>query len=383
LNSLNSRWLHPRAAYLHIPFCAHHCGYCDFAVTAGKDYLIDLYLEALVQELRGLQNPSEVDTIFLGGGTPSYLSVPQLSRLLSEVNTWVPLATSGEFSIEATPESLTAEKISLLQHHGVNRVSLGVQTFQGELLKSLDRIHSPEHVINALELLRPTIPNFSLDLIFAIPGSTLETWQNDLETAINYKTNHISTYGLTYEKGTPLWKQRERGDVKTIGEELELEMYEWGMSYLRQKGFEHYEISNFARNGWRCRHNETYWANWAYWGFGVGAARYVQGSRELNTRNTDDYIRKVLGGIDPTFQRETLLPEDRARETIAMQLRRADGIEFTQFQTQTGFDARQLIGDKIEVYQQAELVTLKVNGIALTEKGFCVADTLAVKLAWD
>jgi oxygen-independent coproporphyrinogen-3 oxidase len=379
----NEYWLTPRSAYLHIPFCAHHCGYCDFAVTAGKDYLMDLYIEAIVEELRRLSNPQPVETIFLGGGTPSYLSLPQLSRLLVEVNRWLPLLANGEFTIEATPESLSADKIGLLHHHGVNRVSLGVQTFQAPLLQSLDRIHSPEHVDKAIEWLQPTIPNISIDLIFAIPKSTLATWQSDLQTAVRYPIHHISTYGLTYEKGTPLWKQRERGQIDSISEELELEMYQYGIHFLREQGFEHYEISNFAHPEYRCRHNETYWANWAYWGFGVGAARYVQGSRELNTRNTEDYIRKVLAGEDPTFQRETLSPEERARETLAMQLRRADGIDYEQFQFQTGFDARVILQDKLETYLQADLIHCHPKGLALTEKGFFVADTLAVKLAWD
>lgn len=373
-------WLEPHAAYLHIPFCAHHCGYCDFAVTAGQDHLIELYLDALGEELKTLGEPKPVRTIFLGGGTPTYLSAEQLNRLLLTINRWFPREARVEFSIESTPDSLTAEKLAVLAAGGVTRVSVGVQSFQPESLTALDRLHRTEHIPVAVNLVRAAGLDFSLDLIFAAPGATLESWADDLERAIAYEASHLSTYGLTYETGTPLWKQRRAGDVIAVPEETELAMLELAIDRLTAAGYEHYEVSNFAKPGKRCQHNETYWANEAYFGFGVGAARYVQGSRELNVRNTNDYIRKVLSGESPTFQQERLNDRDRAFETIGVQLRRIGGTEKKQFESQTGFSLDSLIGERLRSLIEHSLLTDDAQSVRLTRRGFCVADAIIVDL---
>ncbi len=268
-------WLDPRTAYVHVPFCAHHCGYCDFAVAAGQDHLIDLYLEAVATELATLGAPRPVESLFIGGGTPTHLSADQLARLLEAITRWLPLPTAREFSVEANPDSITEEKAAVLAAFGVNRVSVGVQSFQPGALAVLDRRHAPDHIPRAVEAVRKHIPTVSFDLIFGAPGSTLAGWVADLDAALAFAPQHISTYGLTYEKGTPLWKRQSRGLVAAVSEDAELAMYEHAMDRLAAAGFEHYEISNFARPGFRCRHNERYWANEAYYGFGVGAARYV------------------------------------------------------------------------------------------------------------
>jgi oxygen-independent coproporphyrinogen-3 oxidase len=372
----------PQAAYLHIPFCAHHCGYCDFAVSAGQDHLIDLYLEAITLELEKLEYPRPVQTIFLGGGTPTYLNVRQLERLLSAIRKWLLLPDSpqGEFSIESTPDSIDPEKIAVLSEFDVNRISIGVQTFHAHLLPVLDRIHSPEQAAPAIEMARKRIPRISLDLIFGIPAQSIADWQADLERAVTLGTDHLSTYGLTYEKGTPLWKDRQRGKVQSLDEELEREMYLLAIDHLSVSGFEHYEISNFAKPDCRCRHNEVYWANHAYYGFGVGAARYVDGKRELNVRNTNEYIRKVLSGESPTFQSERLEGEERARETIAIQLRRCDGIDRAAYRVQTGFDLDELVGEKIGQYVGLGLLDDRGQGIRLTREGKCLADAIVAGL---
>jgi oxygen-independent coproporphyrinogen-3 oxidase len=375
-------WVWPRAAYVHVPFCARHCGYCDFAVTAGQDHLIDLYVEALGEELARLDGPTPVDTIFVGGGTPTYLSAGQLDRLLGRIARWLPLRTAGEFSIEATPESLSDEKVAVLAGRGVNRVSLGVQTFRPDLLTRLDRIHSAEHVGPALDRIRRRIDNVSLDLIFGVPGQTLADWDADLRTGLAFAPEHVSTYGLTYEKGTPLWKRRQRGLVRPVSEDDELAMYEHAIDYLAGEGFAHYEVSNFARPGRRCRHNETYWANEAYFGFGTGAARYVFGRRELNRRNTADYIRRVLAGESPSFQSEELTPEEAARETAAVQLRRSAGVDRGRFREQTAFDFDVLTGGRIGGLVAEGLLADDGRGVWLTRRGVCVADALVTKLVW-
>lgn len=375
-------WLWPRAAYLHVPFCAHHCGYCDFAVTAGQDHLIEGYVAAVGEELAGLGDPAPVDTIFLGGGTPTYLPPPVLDRFLAAVNHWLPLRPGGEFSVESTPESITADGVAVLADRGVNRVSLGVQSFHANLLPRLDRIHGPEHVGPALDRIRRRIDNVSLDLIFGVPGQTLAEWEADLDAALAFGPDHVSTYGLTYEKGTPLWKQRERGQVVAVAEGDELAMFEAATDRLEAAGFEQYEVSNFARPGRRCRHNETYWANEAYFGFGTGAARYVMRKRELNVRNTADYIRRVLAGESPTFQSEELTPEERARETVAVQLRRSDGVNRGRFREQTGYDLDPLVGGRVGWYVGEGLLADDGTAVRLTRRGRCVSDALVVKLVW-
>jgi oxygen-independent coproporphyrinogen III oxidase len=373
-------WLDPRTAYIHIPFCSHHCGYCDFAVSAGQDHLIEHYLDALSQELRELVEPRPVETLFIGGGTPTYLNANQLQQLLAAINRWLPLSAGCEFSIESTPDSLNDEKAAVLADHGVTRVSIGVQSFRAELLTALDRQHTTDQIPRAVETVHQHGLDLSLDLIFAAPGSTVETWENDLHAALAFAPSHLSTYGLTYEKGTPLWKQRHRGAVHPVGEDDELSMYELAIDRLTAAGFEHYEISNFARPGSRCQHNERYWANEAYYGFGVGAARYVEGVRELNTRDTKTYIQKVLSGESPTFQSERLNKQDRAFETIGTQLRRVDGIERSRFREQTSFDLDTLVGERLNALINNGLLANRGSCVSLTRRGFCVADGVIEEL---
>jgi oxygen-independent coproporphyrinogen-3 oxidase len=367
----------PTAAYVHVPFCAHHCGYCDFAVAAGQDYLAELYLDALQMEMAG--EPAPATTIFIGGGTPTHLNPAQLRRLLSIIRKRFPNPVE-EFSIESTPESITEAKLEVLREFGLTRLSMGVQSFRDSTLNALDRRHSAKEAYAALEMAARFGLECSLDMMFAAPGQTLDDWLNDLEAAIRAGTGHISTYGLTYEKGTPLWKRRKSGAVEEVGEEIELQMYEASIDALTAAGFEHYEISNYAKPGKRCRHNENYWANNAYYGFGVGAARYLNGVRSTNTRDTRLYIRKILAGEPATFQTEELDPFDRACETLAVQLRRAEGIQFEHFAKQTGHDARDLAGDEIDNLARLGLLEADTASMRLTRLGKCLGDEVVARL---
>jgi oxygen-independent coproporphyrinogen-3 oxidase len=359
-----------------VPFCAHHCGYCDFAIAAGRDHLMDRYLDALTVELATLGQPHPVETLFVGGGTPTYLDAGRLERLLTDVTRWLPLQPGGEFSVEANPGTLSDEKIAVLADFGVNRVSLGAQSFQLQTLRVLERDHAPADVPRAVTALRRRIAMVSLDLIFGVPGQSLADWETDLHMALELGPDHLSTYGLTYEKGTRLWKQRQRGQVQPLDEEAERAQYERAIDILAATGLEHYEISSFARPGRRCRHNQVYWANEAYLGFGMGAARYVGGSREVNTRSLDTYLRKVLAGQSPVFQRETLGPQERARETLALNLRRAEGVRRVPFRIQTGFDLDELAGPAVRRFVEMGLLSDDGEGVCLTREGKCVADTL-------
>src|SRR5260370_550312 len=305
-------WIWPRAAYIHIPFCAHHCGYCDFAVVAAQDHLMDLYLEALTAELSTLGQPQPVHSVFIGGGTPTYLDCRGLERLLVEIRRWfVSLSQSPEprdfeFSVEANPGNLDGEKVRILADHGVTRISLGSQSFQPRLLRVLERDHAPEDVFRAVGVVKARISQVSLDLIFGIPGQTLVDWQRDLEQALALQPDHLSTYGLTYEKGTRLLKQRQLGEIHPLDEDTELAMYLPALDSLESAGFEQYEISNHARPGKRCRHNQVYWANEAYFGFGMGAARYIEDRRELNTRRIHEYIRSTMRRNPPTLPSDVI-----------------------------------------------------------------------------
>lgn len=373
-------WLWPRAAYIHVPFCAHHCGYCDFAVAVGHDQRIDEYIDTLTREMSSLGRPQPVRTLFLGGGTPTHLAPAQLAKLLDCVLRWLPLMPDHEFSVEANPGTLDVDKIRILADHGVNRLSLGAQSFASQTLKVLERDHQPADVARAIEETRRHIPNVSLDLIFGVPEQTLADWQADMKQALALAPSHLATYGLTYEKGTRLWKQRERGEVRSLDEDTELAMYTHAMDALAAAGFEHYEISNFARPGFHCRHNQVYWANHAYFGFGQGAARYVEGVRQTNVRDLAAYLARVQAGQPAWFQSEELPARERALESVAVQLRRADGIERASFQEQTGHSLDELVGPGVA--HLVELGMLADDGrlVCLTRAGKCVADAVIADL---
>ncbi len=282
---------HPTAAYVHVPFCRHRCGYCNFTLIAGRDDLISGYLDALEWELALLETPRLVETIFLGGGTPSHLPPGALRRLLRLVEHWFPFTAGGEFTIEANPLDLTNELLHEMDESAVTRISLGVQSFQAEKLRLLERDHSGEDVRLLMHSLADRERwSTSLDLIFGAPGESLEDWSLDLDEAVSLRPDDISLYGLTFERGTSFWSRRLKGELRSQEEEAERAMYLAAIDRLTAAGYEHYETSNFALPGHRCRHNETYWAAHAYYGVGPGAARYVDGVRSSNHRSTTTWL---------------------------------------------------------------------------------------------
>lgn len=374
-------WRWPRAAYIHIPFCAHQCGYCDFAIATGKGEMRDAYLDALESELRTLEKPQPVKTWFLGGGTPTELTARQLERLTGMLQTWLPLMNGGEFSIEANPDNCDAERVGVLMAGGLTRLSLGVQSFHEPVLGFLDRRHDVRQVSRAVDLARSMgLKNLSIDLIFGSAGMTLDMWREDLERGLALKPDHFSTYGLTYEKGTPLWKRMSRGEFLTLEENEELKQYELAMDLLEQKGFEHYEISSFARPGMRCAHNQVYWANHAYWGFGMGAARYVLGKRSVNSRDLQVYIRKALALEDPSFQSETLEPLEEARETLGLNMRRMEGSRRQEFLERTGFVLDEITGNKLTRLVEQGLLLDDGRRVCLSRRGRHLADWVITRL---
>ncbi|MDA0835241.1 MAG: radical SAM family heme chaperone HemW [Planctomycetota bacterium] len=377
INSRSSQ--HADAAYLHVPFCVHRCGYCDFTLISGRDELIDVYLEALEIELSSLQSPRPMQTLFLGGGTPSHLSLSQLSRLFDLLDHWLPTTSESEFSLEANPLDLSWEKLDLFAARGVNRISLGVQTFNDDLLKVLERDHSGTQALEAIQRTRSFVDNLSIDLIFGVPGQSLDLWQQTLDLAIAAQPLHISTYGLTIEKGTSFWIRREKGMLSPLTPELEREMYGRVMDCLSAAKFEQYELSNFARPGFACRHNIGYWTGRSFYGFGPGAAQYLDGCRELNHRSVTHWLKRVQSGRSPISERESLNDEDRARELAVLNLRQIAGIDCCEFEERTGFDVHLLAGETITRFLRRGWLEATDSHVRLTREGRFVADTIVAE----
>ncbi|HEX5471296.1 MAG TPA: radical SAM family heme chaperone HemW [Lacipirellulaceae bacterium] len=384
----------PRAAYIHVPFCRHRCGYCNFTLVAGRDDLVGDYLKAIAIELAGRAatahqqlvkeldprsvgsaDPTqhEVDTVYFGGGTPTYLDDRQFRTLANSVLQRHPLAGDYEWTVEANPADIDARLIETLSELGVNRLSLGGQSFRAEKLRLLERDHTAADIEQAFLLARRENMQIALDLIFAAPEETLEQWSADLDAAVALKPDHVSTYGLTFERGTEFWSRRRRGELLEADEDLQRDMYASAIDRLAAAGYEHYEVSNFARPGCRSRHNQVYWSGDGYFAYGPGAARYIHGVRETNHRSTTTYLQRVLSGHSPVAERETLLPEARARELLVFSLRRMEGVSRPQFRNCTGLEIDDLIALQLRKFTDLELLADNGDRIRLTRKGLYVS----------
>ena len=368
----------PSSAYFHVPFCQHRCGYCDFTLVAQKDHLIEAYLDAMAKQMSELGEGIELKTLFLGGGTPTHLSIEQLSHLFESIFSHFRLAADYEFSIEANPLNLTCEKIEFLKQSGVNRVSLGVQSFDSEILTFLERDHQPDQIFEIVKSLQSRISSPSLDLIFAVPGQSLAGWKQTLQDAVQLNIPHISTYGLTIEKGTSFWSREKAGLFDLPQDDLAGDMYEYALAFLGEVGLQHYEISNFARPGYECRHNEVYWTGYPYFGFGPGAASYLDGIRRQNHRSVITWLKRVQAGESPIVDQEELEPEARAREAIIFGLRRRAGINRREFQERYGFDLHQLAETAIRTNLEAGLLEETDTHLKLTSAGCLLADSIVV-----
>jgi oxygen-independent coproporphyrinogen-3 oxidase len=366
----------PKSAYIHVPFCAHRCGYCNFTLVAGRGDLVEPYLQAIEIELRRLESPRPVDTLFFGGGTPTQLSGAQFDRLLKLVLHWFPLADNGEFSVEANPADLDEAKTKLLADHGVTRISLGAQSFDDNKLQVLERDHRAAQVRAVYDMAKRHVDQVSLDLIFGVPGEKLDVWRADLVTAKQLGADHVSTYGLTFERGAAFWSRRAKGQLAPVAEDLERTMYLLAIDELTAAGFEHYEVSNFAQPDCRCRHNEVYWTGAGYYAAGPGAARFVGGVRETNHRSTTTYIKRVLAGRSPVAESESLEPEAAARERLVFGLRRLEGIDLEQFRGQTGFSVEALVGQTFNRHAAAGLLEVSGGWLRLTREGLLVSDSI-------
>lgn len=368
-----------RALYVHVPFCRRRCGYCDFYSQVLDPALagpaVDAILRDLERQARG--DGPRFDTLYVGGGTPTALPRPELERLLAGLRARAEPPERCEFTVEANPETATDEQIAALAAAGVNRVSLGAQSFAPAELRALSRTHAPADVArSAAACRRHGIRSLSLDLIFGIPGQTPASWQRSLAAALAVGPDHVSCYGLTYEPGTPLTRRRDAGLVRPVDEDLEAELYEQAVDTLAAAGLAQYEISNFARPGAECRHNLRYWHNEPYLGIGPAAAGFVGGVRYRNVADVAAYCAAVAAGRSPWCEQERLTGVARAREAAMLELRLVAGIDRRRFAARYGADPAGLFADAIARHAADGLLELDAAGLRLTRRGRLLADTV-------
>ncbi|MGB2984338.1 MAG: radical SAM family heme chaperone HemW [Phycisphaerae bacterium] len=373
----------PCGLYVHIPFCEAKCAYCDFFSVAVKDRNTEALMRRVARELRIrlADNPDKISTVFFGGGTPTILPLEVLAALLEAVERSVPISELAEFTVEANPATVDDEKARLLVASGVSRVSMGAQSFFASELATLERVHSPDDIAPSVAILRHNgIQQVNLDLIFGIPGQTLDTWSESLRRAIDLEPDHIACYGLTYEPGTRLTAQRQEGRVTPCDEQLEADMFLHAIDTLEAAGYGQYETSNFARPGCRCRHNLIYWHNEPYIGVGPSAAGYINGRRYKNVADVDAYIRMIdkLGHAEA--ESEIVDTQMLMTEMIMMQLRLVEGLSIASFRQRTGADPLTLFADVLAQLTDLAFVTVSDTHIALTRQGRLLSDAVMAEL---
>lgn len=375
----------PRAVYVHVPFCRHRCGYCDFSLVAGRDDLVAGYLAAIEREMSrldalpdlGLGDAClELATLYLGGGTPSHLGPDGLTRLFGILRSRLRTMPDAEVTIEANPCDVTDSLAAAAVACGATRVSLGAQSLDAATLAALDRDHAPDDVRRAVDILLDRGFTVSVDLMTAAPGQSLAAVERDLDAIVALGSQHLSVYCLTWEKGTQFESLRRRGTLKPADESLERAMLERTIDRLTAAGFEHYEVSNFARPGGRCRHNETYWDCQPWEAFGPGAARFDGRVRTTNHRSTTTWMRRVLAGDDFTGDRDAMTPLEAAQERVVLGLRRRDGLQRTAFLTASGLDLDVVAGGPIRRWTERGLATDDGQHVRLTREGLLVSDGL-------
>jgi oxygen-independent coproporphyrinogen-3 oxidase len=365
-----------RHGYVHVPFCRHRCGYCDFTLVAGREDLVGRYFSAIELELSRVATPLALDTLYLGGGTPSHLGPDGLRRLFGILRARLAPAAGCEVTVEANPLDVTDEFVAAAADCGVTRVSLGGQSLDASTLRALDRDHAPGDVVAAVERLRARRIVVNLDLMIAAPGQSLADVDRDLDAALRLSCDHVSVYCLTWEKGTAFESQRRKGLMKPVDEGVERAMFERVIERLEGSGYEHYEVSNFAQPGYRCRHNEAYWDCRPWEAFGPGAARFDGRTRTTNHRSVTAWIDGVLAGRDVTGDRDAMTDEEAARERIVVGLRRRDGVDRRTFREVSGFDLDTLAGHAIARWVASGLAADDGRRLRLTREGLLVSDGL-------
>jgi oxygen-independent coproporphyrinogen-3 oxidase len=364
----------PIGWYVHLPFCTTKCGYCDFYSLPTIPALVGDLVRSLGEEMRQRDPGRAVESVFIGGGTPTVLPAEALEAILRSVT--AATGPVGEFTVEANPSTTDELKLELLRRQGVNRLSLGAQSFDPAELRVLERLHDPRAIFESVAAARAAgFENINLDLIYGIPGQTPAGWRSTLRRAIDLRTAHLSCYALMYEPGTSLTRLRHEGRILPVDEGREAEMFELTIDELTAAGFEHYEISNFARPGRRCRANMIYWENREYLGIGPSAVSYLDGLRRKNVADVRRYVEGMRsGGASILAETERLPPHRRACETAIQMLRLVEGIDRGKFRELTGFDAGALLDERVVPFRELGLVESTPAAIRLTRRGMLVAN---------
>ncbi len=375
----------PTGLYVHIPFCVAKCPYCDFYSVAVGSSDTDRFLAALVKELDRYEWLDSVQTIYVGGGSPSCLGRDQLERLVEQLTqrfTNFKSSDSLEFTMEVNPAQINGKRLERLRQLGVNRLSVGAQSFNQAELDFLGRSYCPADIVGLVKSARVAgFDNINLDLIFASPNSTENTWRNSLEQALALEPQHVSAYCLTIEKNTPFAERLKKGEFSLVGEQTDRAMYELAIKLLGQAGLAQYEISNFAQSEFLCRHNLTYWNNQPWIGIGPAAASYYNHCRFQNLADVDAYIAAIEAEKSPVVQRHNCDKQDVACETAVLMLRLVRGIDLELFTRQTGCDALEIFADPIERYSGLGLLKIDEKSIALTDQARPVADSILCDFA--
>ena len=372
--------------YVHIPFCAHKCHYCDFySITRQSPDRMDRFVNLLLSEADQWARARSTDdlkpvTIFFGGGTPTLLPLAHMERLIRGLKARFDLSGVNEWTVEVNPATADAEYLAMLRALGVDRLSFGAQSFDRAELATLERHHNPDDVPRSVELARAAgFQRINLDLIFAIPGQSLGSWATSLARTMSLGTTHLSCYALTYEPNTPMAVKKRLGTIRAIDEDVEMEMLRFTRDTLRSAGMPPYEISNFARPGQACRHNLNYWTGGNYLSLGPSAASHVAGWRWKNRPHLGEWERRVEAGQLPVMDVEQLSLRQRAGELAMLMLRLSRGLEFDTFAARTGYDARSLFAETIDRFARVGFLEVTDEAVCLTESAIGVADSVAAE----
>ena len=366
----------PTSAYVHIPFCTQICYYCDFSKVFIKNQPVDSYLEHLLEEFRSY-DIQKLRTLYIGGGTPTALSASQLEVLLEGLTENLDLSVLEELTIEANPGDLDADKIAVLKNSAVNRVSLGVQTFDNKMLKKIGRSHLEKDIYENIDRLKLAgFDNISIDLIYALPGQTMEQVKENVAKAIGLDIPHMSLYSLILENHTVFMNRMRRGKLPLPKEELEAEMFEYIIAELERAGFEHYEISNFSKPSFESRHNLMYWDNAEYYGIGAGASGYVNGVRYKNHGPIRHYLSAVEEG-NARITEEHLSQKEQMEEEMFLGLRKKSGVSMARFEEKFGRSFDGLYGEVVRDLVQQGLMQIEGDRVRMTKRGLFLGDTVA------
>ncbi|MGB4922024.1 MAG: radical SAM family heme chaperone HemW [Enterococcus aquimarinus] len=380
---------HPKStsAYIHIPFCEHICYYCDFNKVFLEGQPVDEYIQSLLTEIRLTleKHPTKVsETIYIGGGTPTSLTAKQLDVLLTGIHRYLPTHTTKEFTVEANPGDLTAEKLDVFKAHGVNRLSMGVQTFDDRLLKKIGRKHSVQDVYDTIKLLeKKQFDNVSIDLIYALPGQTLESFRDTLTKALAFDLPHYSMYSLILENKTMFMNWVRQGRLELPTQEAETKMFEEAIIAMAQSGHHQYEISNFAKKGKESMHNLVYWDNEHYYGFGAGASGYLNQKRYKNYGPIQHYMKPLKEQRLPIFEAEEISRANQIEEEMFLGLRKIEGVSLRRFEEKFNQKLTTVYQSVIDELQQQQLAVLEEDYFRLTPKGLFIGNDVFEKFLLD